>query len=461
MVVSNEQGAAFLRKVFPHLHESEAVLEKASESQDPISRLVAFLEGGGVDLESMASSYVIKEDDIPESYFEQRSHEPRAVVASRIIGDQKASLDYWVHHLNDYGTDYPAWVYYWVMEGMRELGSYEDGMFNKRDEGTAAPFAEPHHLALGQTMDEIRQQAIEKSVDDIQIRSFMDIYSSFIRNLGFFEDKEFLEAHGYSKFDKIYLKILGQEFLTDEDLIFLYLPSPRPEERKSNIDEILERRSSQDDDMNRIVKSLYPDLDYNSAFEGSLDLSWVKTIGNFFKLPKSVNGTLNLRGLEYAESLTLPETIDGDLELHRLRSAMRLRLPKIVSGGINLEALTSADGLTFPEIVGGYLSLMEIAYAKELTLPKIVGGDLRLDLLQSADGLTFPEVIGGDLWLSDLRFIEGATLPKTIGGSLYLNFRDYDKKALRPFETVIDRFSVAEVYEGETALRQLEMYCRE
>jgi hypothetical protein len=60
-------------------------------------------------------------------------------------------------------------------------------------------------------------------------------------------------------------------------------------------------------------------------------------------LPENIQGDLDLRGLTSAEGLTLPENIQGDLYLDGLTSAEGLNLPENIQGILYLSSLTSAD----------------------------------------------------------------------------------------------------------------------
>ena len=60
----------------------------------------------------------------------------------------------------------------------------------------------------------------------------------------------------------------------------------------------------------------------------------------------------------------------------------------------------------------GNLNLRGLQSAEGLTLPQTVSGDLYLSGLQSAEGLRLPETVGGDLYLSGLREEEKSKLKK-------------------------------------------------
>jgi len=150
------------------------------------------------------------------------------------------------------------------------------------------------------------------------------------------------------------------------------------------------------------------------------------------KLPEILNGDLDLRGLTSAEGLKLPETVNGDLDLRGLTSAEGLKLPETVNGGLYLGGLTSAEGLKLPETLNGYLDLSGLTSAEGLELPETVNGYLYLNGLTSAEGLKLPETVNGYLNLNGLTSAEGLKLPETVNGDLYLNnLTSAEKEKLR------------------------------
>jgi len=121
------------------------------------------------------------------------------------------------------------------------------------------------------------------------------------------------------------------------------------------------------------------------------------------KLPETMNGNLYLYGLQSAEGLKLPETMNGNLYLHGLQSAQGLELPETINGYLNLYGLQSAQGLKLPETMNGNLNLSGLQSAEGLKLPETMNGYLGLNGLQSAEGLKLPETINGYLWLDGLK----------------------------------------------------------
>ena len=100
---------------------------------------------------------------------------------------------------------------------------------------------------------------------------------------------------------------------------------------------------------------------------------------NWFLAHREARGeSLIFEGIESAEGVVFPESVEGSLNLNGLTSAEGLVLPKTVEGGLDLRGLTSAEGLVLPKKVGGGLDLRGLTSAKGLKLPKTVGGWLVL-----------------------------------------------------------------------------------
>ncbi|MDD2483315.1 MAG: hypothetical protein PHE32_01010 [Candidatus Shapirobacteria bacterium] len=138
-------------------------------------------------------------------------------------------------------------------------------------------------------------------------------------------------------------------------------------------------------------------------------------------LPKEIKGNLFLNNLISTEGLALPEEIGCDFILGNLQSAEGLVFPREIGGSIDLSSLKSAEGLVLPEKIGGDLQLRRLQSAEGLVLPKEIGGDLQLGSLRSAEGLVLPKEVGGSLDLHGLQSAEGLVLPEKINGNFYLH----------------------------------------
>jgi hypothetical protein len=148
--------------------------------------------------------YVIKPENVPESYFKdlkERSRERgeniqitpelKEIEIERIIEDQKSSLDDWFEYLIQ-RKYVPVWVKYWVFNSATKLSKFdkEKKEFGHRNKETVAPFPSlnPEPLALvidyiqgrygekyNQLEDKIKEikQEIERITEDLEYEKIM------------------------------------------------------------------------------------------------------------------------------------------------------------------------------------------------------------------------------------------------------------------------------------------------
>ena len=121
--------------------------------------------------EALHKNFVIKPDQIPESYWgtQQRiareqghgdievTEEMRENGAEIIIADQESSLDNWVDYLASDDAKYPLWLKYFAIRGVLGMSTYdkERHQFNKRDKSTVAPFPDLDREALSYVLDAV------------------------------------------------------------------------------------------------------------------------------------------------------------------------------------------------------------------------------------------------------------------------------------------------------------------
>jgi len=193
-------GEQFLHKKDQKLHTSKPVeLEMERKkvvgeevSQKPADKISDWLEvikkthTGHRDnpevLERIKDYYhkenVIKQEDIPESYYENQkklareqghgdieiTREMKAQLSEVIIKDQQTTLDNWTNYFTSPDADaYPMWAKYWAFTNMLKLSSFdkEKHAFGKRDKNTVAPFPDLNREALAYVVD-----VVAKSVND-------------------------------------------------------------------------------------------------------------------------------------------------------------------------------------------------------------------------------------------------------------------------------------------------------
>lgn len=120
------------------------------------------------------NKFVIKPEEIPESYFttQQRlarelghgeveiGEEQREQLTEVVITDQKSSLDNWLDYLSSKDATYPDWLKYYSFRSMLSLGEYdkENKQFTKRSKTTTKPFPDLNREALAYVLDAIEKK---------------------------------------------------------------------------------------------------------------------------------------------------------------------------------------------------------------------------------------------------------------------------------------------------------------
>ena len=171
------------------------------------------------------------------------------------------------------------------------------------------------------------------------------------------------------------------------------------------------------------------------CMNGSLDLSGI-TSAQGLQLPGHIGGRLDLTGLTSVEGLVLPKhigtldlggvesidtyTIDGYVGHINLWSLQRvtgtLTLPEQLENGLYLAALESTKGIVFPKtITKGQLHLDSVTDADNTILPEYVLRGVNLQSLKQASGLVLPKY-SGTLYLGNLETTEGITMPEQLDG---------------------------------------------
>ncbi len=129
------------------------------------------------------SQYIVKQKDIPESYWENQ----RRILRDRgqaadlthvdwegvkdlnteaIVADQTKSLDAWVDYLASPDAMYPDWLKYYAMRSVLGMGDYnkERKVFTKRDKTTVKPFPEVNAEALSYVLNVLETKYLGKEV---------------------------------------------------------------------------------------------------------------------------------------------------------------------------------------------------------------------------------------------------------------------------------------------------------
>lgn len=488
-----------ISKFYTNLHNTDRVLKASDLSDNRRERLFKYFERLEELHKKVANSesktgekllksfyydlYVIKPEDIPESYFQKQisiarergygnielTPENRKQMIDQIIEDQKESLDKWIEYFlyNEESKSYEMWEKYWVFQGLQSLGKYdkEKGKFSKRDKNTVYPFPPVEKEYVFTTLKLMEDYIKGKDTED-EIKSalgsgnFKLLYEYVIRQSLLKGEHQSNTSQGkWVKYEQGsdynilrnslqgyytgWCTAAGENFakgqLSNGDFYVYYTLDengeakvPRIAIRMDGKDEIGEIRGIADNqnmepEMLPILEEKlkeFPDREKYLKKEHDMKLLTL--------IDKKVKSNKELIIDEIAFLYEVENEIVGfgyerDPRIEEIRSKRNAiqDLNKLFASDkkfkeIRLFYLENADGLKLPETVDGDLILNRLISAEGLELPQSVGGDLNLNRLRVADGLILPQSIGGSLFLKSLISADGLVLPQTIGGDLNL-----------------------------------------
>ena len=240
------RGEQFLHKKFPELHttdpverekknvkrKDEKVLQKPAEKIEAWLKVLEKTHGHYEDprvLERIKKSYhkdyVIKSENVPESYFKNQQRlareqghgdieltdEARGQLTEVIIADQESTLDNWIDYLASPDATFPTWAKYWVFKNMVRLSNYdkEKKAFTKRRKDTVAPFPDLNREALAYVIDAIVKKTNKEDIPEqadnaefqklLQGESFAKLYAYAIEKVTPDDESEFSKTKGIWK----------------------------------------------------------------------------------------------------------------------------------------------------------------------------------------------------------------------------------------------------------------------
>ena len=217
----NNEQIRFIDRLYKDLYLDESVIHHGSGNKyDKLNNIKMYLQklehihnkvaNTGRHTEFLRKlyhdKYVMKPEDIPESYYERQkqialergyghieiTETEKKSYQEQIINDQKSSLDVWLNYLmSDDAKVYPFWAKYWAFQGMLKLGLYnkETGNFGKRTKDTIAPFPDLNREALALSIDLVVKMFNKEPIGDKELEmlvksgSFGKIYSYVMFNV--------------------------------------------------------------------------------------------------------------------------------------------------------------------------------------------------------------------------------------------------------------------------------------
>lgn len=491
---NNYKGETFLNKVYKDLYNSPEVLQgykNPSQKEKNIQEYMDRLERlhkrvldspreNDINLLKYLyyQKYVIKEEDIPDSYYNHQAEialergyghiniteSMKKEMAKQVIEEQKKSLDYWLEYfLSEDSKMYLTWAKYWAFQGMLKLGSFDKSSheFNRRTKGTTSPFIELNHEALALSIDTLLKYINKETIEDKELEKLIEkgvfgkIYAYEITLLDKIKKQESNTNNGiWIKYPQgsDYMELVnaiqgkGTEWCTagestakhqlemgDFYVYYSYdfegkptIPRIAIRMEGNNIVEVrgVAEKQNLESDMESIAdKKLQDFSDYPKYQQKISDMKKLTKIYKEYKTRELTEEELRflyeidkkIVGFGYSKDPRIKEVLTDRNIKKDLSSIFECSEEEV---GITINDLNSKK---LKYYVGNLLFLYLLIGDKGLILPETIYGDLDLGGFTRAEGLVLPKTINGYLNLRDLKNAEGLVLPKTMNGYLFLD----------------------------------------
>ena len=486
-----------ISKMYKDLHSSERVMHVSKESDKKRERLLNYFnrleeihkrvaESKNKSDEKLLKSfyydlYVIKPEDIPESYFQNQvklarergygniklTNEDKKRMTDQVIEDQKHSLDKWIEYFlyDEESKSYEMWEKYWVFQGLQNLGKYdkENYKFSKRDKTTVYPFPPVEREFIFTTLHLMEDYIKEKKGDE-EIKSalgsgnFKMLYEYVIKQSmlkGELQNNttsgKWIKYEQGSDYNILrdslqgyytgWCTAAGENFaksqLESGDFYVYYSFDNNNEAKvpriairmneKNKIGEIrgiADKQNMEPEMMPILEEKLKEFPDRDKYLKKEHDMKMLTLIDK--KVNNNIEPTLNELKFLYE----IDSKIEGfgyikDPRIDEIKNKRNIKKDYALIFDVKEEevALSQEEWEENPnkfKILNSDLYLRHLVIPDGLVLPRHISGSLFLDGLYSADDLIFPQSIGGNLYLDGLYNAERLILPQSIGDTLFL-----------------------------------------
>ena len=481
-----------ISKMYKDLHNSERVIHVSKESDKKRERLLNYFNRLEEIHKRVAESknksdekllkgfyydlYVIKPEDIPESYFQNQvklarergygnielTNEDRKRMTDQVIEDQKHSLDKWIEYFlyDEESKSYEMWEKYWVFQGLQNLGKYDKKTykFSKRDKTTVYPFPPVEREFIFTTLH-LMEDYIKDKKGDEEIKSalssgnFKMLYEYVIKQ-SMLKDKlqsnttsgkwvKYEQGSDYNILrDSLqgyytgWCTAAGENFaksqLAGGDFYVYYTLDNNGEAKvpriairmngKTEIEEIrgiADRQNMEPEMMPILEEKLKEFPDRDKYFKKEHDMKLLTLID------KKVNNNIELTLDELKFLYEIDSKIEGfgyerDPRIDEIKNKRNIKQDYALIFDVKEKevALSQEEWKQNPnkfKILDSDLYLRHLVKPNGLVLPHHISGSLFLDGLYNAERLILPKSIGNTLSLEGLSTVEGVVLPQKIG----------------------------------------------
>ena len=487
-----------ISKIYADLHNSQRVLNSSNKLDKKRERIIKYFnrleevhnkvsETKSASAEKLLKNfyydlYIIKPENIPESYFNNQielarergygnitlTEEDKEGMISQVIEDQKETLDKWIEYFlyDEESSYYEMWEKYWVFQGLQTLGKYDKKTykFSKRDKTTVYPFPPVEREYIFTTLklmeDFLKDRKTEDDIKNtLEAGNFKLLYEYVIKQSMLRGEKQSNSTSGkWIKYEQGsdynilrnslqgyytgWCTAAGENFakhqLANGDFYVYYTLDNNGEAKvpriairmdgSTKIGEIrgiADKQNMEPEMMPILEEKLEEFPDREKYYKKEHDMKLLTLIDK--KVNKNIE--LNLDELKFLYEMDNEIEGFGYEKDPRIQEIINKRNQKkdyalIYNINENEIALTQEEWKENPKqykILINDLKLDYVTSSKELILPNIISGSLELKELTNASGLILPDIVGGSIRLDSLISAKDLKFPKKINKDLDLS----------------------------------------
>ena len=487
-----------ISKVYVNLHNNQGVLNSSNKSDKKRERIIKYFNRleevhNKVSKTKSASAekilknfyydlYIIKPENIPESYFNNQielarergygnitlTDKDKERMIKQVIDDQKGTLDKWIEYFlyDEESSYYEMWEKYWVFQGLQTLGKYdkETYKFSKRDKTTVYPFPPVEREFIFTTLKLMEDFLKDKKTEDeiknaLEAGNFKLLYEYVIKQSMLREEKQSSSTAGkwikyeqgsdynilrnslqgyYTGWCTAAGKNFAREQLANGDFYVYYTLDNNGEAKvpriairmdgKTNIGEIrgiADKQNMEPEMMPILEEKLNEFPDREKYYKKEHDMKLLTLID------KKVNKNIELSLDELKFLYEIDNEIDGfgykkDPRIQEIQSKRNQKKDCALIYNISEDevALSQNEWKSNPKrfkVLLGDLEINKSNNINDFFRLKYICGNLYLDNLKEANDIIITTKISGYIVLNNLTFINNLTINKNIGGYLDLS----------------------------------------
>ena len=487
-----------ISKVYVNLHNNQRVLNSSNKSDKKRERIIKYFNRleevhNKVSKTKSASAekilknfyydlYIIKPENIPESYFNNQielarergygnitlTDKDKERMIKQVIDDQKRTLDKWIEYFlyDEESSYYEMWEKYWVFQGLQTLGKYdkETYKFSKRDKTTVYPFPPLEREYIFTTLKLMEDFLKDKKTEDeikkaLEAGNFKLLYEYVIKQSMLRGEKQSSSTAGkWMKYEQGsdynilrnslqgyytgWCTAAGENFareqLANGDFYVYYTLDNNGEAKvpriairmdgKTNIGEIrgiADKQNMEPEMMPILEEKLNEFPDREKYYKKERDMKLLTLID------KKVNKNIELSLDELKFLYEIDNEIDGfgykkDPRIQEIQSKRNQKKDCALIYNISEDevALSQNEWESNPKrfkVLLGDLEINKSNNINDFFRLKYICGNLYLGNLKEANDIIITTKISGYIVLNNLTFINSLIINKNIGGYLDLS----------------------------------------